>query len=81
MELGVEGSTALAVTHINLNDHTVEGLKHRTLPIFAVQYHPEFKSKPLSAHPIFAGFVRAAIDRHLRRSEGKQPMLSGLQPS
>lgn len=35
----------------------------------AVQYHPEFKSKPLKAHPLFAGFVRAAIDRHLRRSE------------
>jgi len=52
------------------------------LPWFvAVQYHPEFKSKPLSAHPLFAGFVRAAIDRHLRRSEGSQPMLSGLQPS
>ena len=47
----------------------------------AVQYHPEFKSKPLQAHPLFAGFVRASIDRHLRRSEGNQPMLSGLQNS
>ncbi len=47
----------------------------------AVQYHPEFKSKPLMPHPLFAGFVRAAIDRHLRRSESNQPMLSGLQSS
>ncbi len=45
----------------------------------AVQYHPEFKSKPLQAQPLFAAFVRAAIDRHLRRSENNQPMLSGLQ--
>src|SRR5690606_33407122 len=37
----------------------------------AVQYHPEFKSKPLQAHPLFAGFVKAAIDRHLRRSESE----------
>ncbi len=35
----------------------------------AVQYHPEFKSKPLKAHPLFADFVRAAIDRHLRRND------------
>jgi len=35
----------------------------------AVQYHPEFKSKPLKAHPLFAGFVGAAIDRHLHRGD------------
>jgi CTP synthase len=35
----------------------------------AVQYHPEFKSKPTAAHPLFAGFVTAAIDRHKLRSE------------
>lgn len=33
----------------------------------AVQFHPEFKSKPLAAHPLFAGFVAAAIERHSRR--------------
>jgi len=37
-------------------------------PFFlAVQYHPEFKSKPLRAHPLFVGFVGAAIERHLHR--------------
>ena len=34
----------------------------------AVQFHPEFKSKPLSAHPLFAGFIGAAIDRRKRRA-------------
>ena len=33
----------------------------------AVQFHPEFKSKPLQAHPLFAGFIGAAIERHNRR--------------
>jgi len=35
----------------------------------AVQFHPEFKSKPTAAHPLFAGFVGAAIERHRNRSE------------
>jgi CTP synthase len=30
----------------------------------AVQFHPEFKSKPTAAHPLFAGFVAAAVERH-----------------
>lgn len=34
-------ATDLEITHIALNDGTVEGLKHRTLPAFSVQYHPE----------------------------------------
>ncbi|WP_254512643.1 CTP synthase [Anatilimnocola floriformis] len=35
----------------------------------AVQFHPEFKSKPTQAHPLFAGFVQAAIERHSQRGE------------
>jgi CTP synthase len=35
----------------------------------AVQYHPEFKSKPTAAQPLFAGFVAAAIEKHAARSE------------
>jgi CTP synthase len=42
----------------------------------AVQYHPEFKSKPLAAHPLFAGFVEAAIQRRQRRSETETATLS-----
>ncbi|TWU04394.1 CTP synthase [Stieleria varia] len=41
----------------------------------AVQFHPEFKSKPLAAHPLFAGFVEAAIKRHARRNESDSPAI------
>jgi CTP synthase len=37
----------------------------------AVQFHPEFKSKPTQAHPLFAGFIAAAVERHLSRSAGQ----------
>ncbi len=40
----------------------------------AVQFHPEFKSKPTAAHPLFAGFVEAAVQRHLSRTERQQEM-------
>ncbi|MCD0458416.1 CTP synthase [Roseiconus lacunae] len=42
----------------------------------AVQYHPEFKSKPLKAHPLFAGFVEAAINRASERRSSDQPAIS-----
>ena len=41
----------------------------------AVQFHPEFKSKPTKAHPLFAGFIEAAIDRRNRRSKVADPQL------
>jgi CTP synthase len=37
----------------------------------AVQFHPEFKSKPTAPHALFAGFIGAAIDKHNARSERK----------
>jgi carbamoyl-phosphate synthase small subunit len=55
---GVPGAPALEVTHRNLNDHTVEGVRHRELPIFAVQYHPEASPGPHDARHHFAEFVR-----------------------
>ena len=54
----VPGAPSLEVTHRNLNDHTVEGVRHRELPIFAVQYHPEASPGPHDARPHFAEFVR-----------------------
>ncbi|MGH7836000.1 MAG: glutamine-hydrolyzing carbamoyl-phosphate synthase small subunit [Candidatus Binatia bacterium] len=45
------------VTHINLNDKTVEGLAHRELPLFSVQYHPESSPGPHDASYLFKRFV------------------------
>ena len=58
-EAGIPGAPALRVTHVNLNDGTVEGLMHRELPIFAVQYHPEAAPGPHDARPLFGEFLEA----------------------
>ena len=46
------------VTHINLNDNTVEGLKHKTMPAFSVQYHPEASPGPHDANYLFGEFIK-----------------------
>ena len=46
----------LEVTHINLNDNTVEGIKHKTAPMFAVQYHPEAGPGPHDPYYLFKRF-------------------------
>ncbi len=56
-EAGVPGAPALKVTHLNLNDGTIEGVRHRELPLFAVQYHPEAAPGPHDAFPHFAEFL------------------------
>ena len=48
----------IVLTHVNLNDHTCEGLMHRKLPLFSVQYHPEASPGPHDASYLFRRFVK-----------------------
>ena len=45
------------LTHVDLNDNTLEGLRHRNLPLFSVQYHPEASPGPHDSHYLFNDFV------------------------
>ena len=52
----------VALTHINLNDNTLEGLRHREWPAFSVQYHPEASAGPHDADYLFDEFARLMRD-------------------
>jgi carbamoyl-phosphate synthase small subunit len=56
-------ASGFVVSQLNLNDGSVEGLRHRTLPIETVQYHPEGAPGPLDALAVFDRFVAAARAR------------------
>jgi carbamoyl-phosphate synthase small subunit len=48
----------LEITHVNLNDQTLEGFRHRNHPVFCVQYHPEAAPGPHDSHYLFDDFVK-----------------------
>lgn len=51
----------MEITHVNMNDNTVEGMRHTTLPIFSVQYHPEACPGPKDSEYIFDEFMKYAL--------------------
>jgi len=55
----IPGSSDLVATHVNLNDGTLEGVRHRELPIVAVQYHPESAPGPHDSRYLFEEFEKA----------------------
>ena len=60
----------IEITHVNLNDGTVEGMRHRELPVFCVQYHPEAAPGPNDAGYLFGEFA-SLIDNSKQLNRGK----------
>lgn len=59
----------IELTHINLNDHTLEGFKHKKLPIFSVQYHPESSAGPHDSRYLFDRFISMMQEsRHAKKN-------------
>jgi carbamoyl-phosphate synthase small subunit len=63
--------TRLEVTHINNNDKTIEGLKHKDVPAFSVQYHPEASPGPMDSSYLFDDFIE--MIHQFKRDYPKQP--------
>ena len=62
------------LTHVNLNDNTVEGFRHKELPLFCVQYHPEAGPGPHDADYLFKDFIE--MMKRERTREGTPPIVA-----
>jgi carbamoyl-phosphate synthase small subunit len=65
--LARSGDSAATVTHVNLNDGVVEGIRAEAVPAFGVQYHPEAGPGPHDARYLFDEFARLMEDAADRR--------------
>jgi carbamoyl-phosphate synthase small subunit len=61
-------SSVVEVSHLNLNDRTVAGVRHKKLPIFSVQYHPEASPGPHDADYLFEQFVQSMSSARLSQT-------------
>jgi carbamoyl-phosphate synthase small subunit len=62
VDLNSIADLAVELTHINLNDNTLEGLRHPKLKAFSVQYHPEASPGPHDADYLFDEFLKIILD-------------------